>query len=494
MGAPNSKLNMILNILISILLLTPLCLPAQSVTTNHVAMTTSGEIAYEAHLGFLPIEGARKELLGELFFVSYSKKGCDTTKRPITFCINGGPGSASIWLNIGALGPKKIAVDEVGYPKLPARLEDNIHTLLEVSDLVFIDPISCGFSRVTDEKYKSLFFSTVGDILSLSQFIRLYISKNDRWLSPKYILGESYGTIRAAGIASSLFEDYYIPVDGVMLISPALDYQIVSLQTELSYACHFPTMAATAHYHKKLAYNLLMMPISQFLEEVENFVEQELQPALFAGNALSKAKRDRIARLMAHYSGIDYALFIKHNLMLTPDVFTKELLKDRGINVGWYDSRFVGHSLAPILNWKWYYDPSSEKIFGPFSVSYNHYLRGELGWQGDQDYKIFSDCIHLWDFEANNCYLQKTETLATTLALNSQMRLFVASGYYDHVTPYYGSKYTMRHLPIPPSVQEKVVEKFYTAGHMMYLHQPSQRELTKDLKAFVLGADPLMPK
>lgn len=424
--------------------------------------------------------------MGELFYVAYTKKGGNLKERPITFCVNGGPGSASIWLNIGALGPKKVAADAVGYPLFPPHLEENSHTLLDVTDLVFIDPISCGFSRVTDERYKSQFFSTEGDILSLSQFIRLYIAQNNRWLSPKYILGESYGTIRAAGISNTLFEDFYIPVDGVMLISPALDYQIISLQTDLSFACHFPTMAATAHFHRKLSQELLHRPLKEFLEEVELFVSRELQPALFAGNELPKKQREALAKRLSYYSGIDYSLFIKYNLMLTPDIFTKELLKDQGINVGWYDSRFVGHSLTPLLSWKWYYDPSSERIFGPFSLTYNNYLRAELGWTGDLDYKIFSDCVYSWDFEASNCYLQKSDILATTLALNEPMRLFVASGYFDHVTPYYGSKYTIRHLPLPSAVQEKVTEKFYEAGHMMYLHLPSQHQLIEDLKAFIM--------
>jgi len=477
----------------------------QLVTTEHSITVGGRALAYTVTTGTIVLreETDKKGEEGtsdghqpkaSVFFTAYTLKDAgDMAKRPVTFSFNGGPGSSSVWLHLGVLGPKRVVMDEVGnLPPPPYRLADNAHTLLDATDLVFIDPISTGFSRpVVGEKAKD-FHNFKKDIESVGDFIRLYSSRYRRWLSPKFLIGESYGTTRAAGLSGYLQERHGMYLNGLMLISSVLDFATLDFgpTNDLPYILYLPSYTATAWYHKRLAPEL-QKDLQATLREAEAFALDEYAPALFRGAALPDAERKKIAKKTARLTGLSADWIERANLRIEHLRFCKELLRSERRTVGRLDSRFtgidrdaVGESIA--------HDPSMDNIMGPYTAVFNDYVRGDLGFESDLPYEILSFKAHeQWRFaEHENRFVEVAETLRKSVSINPHLKVFVANGYFDLATPYFATEYTFHHLELDPTLRGNVAMGYYEGGHMMYIHEPSLAQLKQDLAAFVKGAIP----
>ena len=476
------------------------------VTTQHRVSLGRKKLAYTVTAGTVVLKEEREgkgdkegEFEGErpaaeLFFIAYTLDGVkDPSSRPVTFSFNGGPGSSSVWLHLGVLGPKRVAMDEVGNPLPPPyRLVDNEHTLLTASDLVFIDPVSTGYSRpVKGEKAKA-FHDFEKDIASVGDFIRLYATRYGRWTSPKFLVGESYGTTRAAGLSNYLQERHGMYLNGVMLVSSILDFQTARFDVgnDLPYLLFLPSYTATAHYHGKLPKALQARPLDEVLREAEGFALGEYASALLQGSSLSQRQAARIARALSRYTGLSRAFIERCNLRVEIMRFTKELCRDERRSVGRLDSRFKGID-RDSAGETFEYDPSYATIQGPFTATFNDYVRRELGFESDLTYEILKGLYQHWSFKGfENRYLNVAEKLRKALTQNPHLKVHVASGYYDLATPYFASKYTLSHLGLEPELQENLSSSTYEAGHMMYVHQPSLAKLNETLSAFVAQVGP----
>lgn len=427
----------------------------------------------------------------EVFVVSYIRSDvADPTERPVTFCFNGGPGSSSVWLHLGMLGPRRVALDPEGFPtSVTGELTDNQHSLLDVSDLVFIDPVSTGYSRAVKGEKPKEFHGFGKDIESVAEVIRLWCSRNGRWPSPKYLAGESYGTTRAAGLAGHLQERHGMYLSGIILISTVLDFSTLLFGpgNDLPPLLILPGYAATAHYHRKLDEELQALPLQELLERVEEFAIRRYAPALLRGAALSDSERDEVATELARYSGLSKEVVEANNLRVPLFRFAKELLRDRRKTVGRLDSRYQGVD-RDAGGEMFEYDPSYAALQGPFTSALNHYVRNELDYQSDLPYEIIADLYRNWSYkEFENRYVNVGETLRKAMSMNPGLRVHVASGYYDLATPYFASDYTLDHLGLEPDLRRNLSTSYYEAGHMMYVHEPSLERLKTELKAVVEG-------
>ena len=429
-----------------------------------------------------------------MFFVAYTRDDLeDRTARPITFSFNGGPGSSSVWLHLGVLGPRRVLMDEVGNPLPPPyRLVDNEYTLLETTDLVFIDPVSTGYSRpVQGEKAKD-FHSFKRDIESVGDFIRLYTSRHGRWTSPKFLIGESYGTTRAGGLSGYLQERYGMYLNGIMLVSAILDFQtaLFSPGNDLPYILYLPTYTATAWYHKRLAADL-QRDIRATLDEVERFALGEYTLALMQGVALPTEQRAQIVEKLARYTGLSADYVERTDLRINSDRFAKELLRDQRRTVGRLDSRFTGIDRDSAGEHS-EYDPSMAMITGPYTAAFYDYVRGELNFASDLPYEILSSKVNeQWSFaDHENQYVNVAETLRQAISANPFLKIYVANGYYDLATPYFATVYTFNHLGLDASLRENITMGYYGAGHMMYIHLPSLAQLKAELARFIESAIP----
>jgi len=475
------------------------------VTTEHSITVGGRTLAYTVTTGTMVLreeaekkgeEGASDghQPKASVFFTAYVLRDPgDIARRPVTFSFNGGPGSSSVWLHLGVLGPKRVVMDEVGnLPPPPFRLADNAHTLLESSDLVFIDPISTGYSRpVVGEKAKE-FHTFKKDIESVGDFIRLYTSRYRRWLSPKFLIGESYGTTRAAGLSGYLQDRHGMYLNGLMLISSVLDFATLDFGPTNDLPCilYLPSYAATAWYHKRLAPEL-QKDLQATLREVEKFALDEYAPALMKGAALPEAERKQIAAKTARYTGLSAEWIERANLRIEILRFTRELLRSERRSVGRLDSRFTGidrDAVGESMN----HDPSMDNIMGPYTAVFNDYVRGDLGYESDLPYEILSfKTNEQWRFsEHENRFVEVAETLRKAMTVNPHLKVFVANGYYDLATPYFATEYTFHHLELDPTLRGNVAMGYYEGGHMMYVHEPSLAQLNKDLSGFVKGAVP----
>jgi carboxypeptidase C (cathepsin A) len=478
----------------------------QLVTTEHRLTLDGKEIAYTVTTGTLVLkEESEKtgdkagEAEGEkpratVFFVAYTLKDVDdSAQRPITFSFNGGPGSASVWLHLGALGPRRVVMDDLGQlPPPPYRLTDNAYSLLDRTDLVFIDPMLTGYSRpVAGEKAKD-FLNFKKDIESVGDFIRLYTTRYQRWLSPKFLIGESYGTTRAAGLSGYLQERHGLYLNGIMLVSSILDFGTAEAHpgNDLPYILYLPTYAATAWYHQRLDAQL-QKDLLGLLEEVEAFAQDEYTTALMKGAALTAKERTQIIKRLARYTGLSADYLDRVNLRIEIMRFTKELLRDQRRTVGRLDSRFTGidrDSGGEMFE----HDPSMSAITGPYTATFYDYVRRELGFESDLPYEVLNfKANEQWSFaQHENRYVEVAETLRKALAINPHLKIFVANGYYDLATPYFATEYTFNHLSLDPSLQPNISLGYYEAGHMMYIHLPSLAKLKQDLAAFIQSALP----
>jgi carboxypeptidase C (cathepsin A) len=475
--------------------------------THHMLVIDGRELRYTATAGTIVLkeegEGEEKKVEGEkpkaaIFFVAYTKdrdEGVDAAthrqQRPVTFSFNGGPGSSSVWLHLGLLGPRRVRVTDDDDRPLPPpyRLIDNAFSLLDASDLVFIDPVSTGFSRAVEGEKAAQFHDFKKDIESVGDFIRLYTTRYGRWLSPKFLIGESYGTTRAAGLSGYLQNRHGLYLNGIMLVSVILNFQTARfvLGNDLPFILFLPTFAATAWYHKRLPADL-QADLRRTLAEVEAFALGEYTLALMQGDALSEEDRSRIADKLACYTGLSPAYVEQTNLRIEIFRFVKELLRDQRRTVGRLDSRFIGID-RDSAGERFEFDPSYAAIQGPYSATMNDYVRAELEFENDLPYEILTDRVQPWSYdEHQNQYVNVAETLREAISKNPFLHVLVANGYFDLATPYLATRYTFDHLQLDSSLRDNITMKYYEAGHMMYIHEPSLAQLKMDLAEFIQAA------
>jgi carboxypeptidase C (cathepsin A) len=426
-----------------------------------------------------------------VFYIAYTKKDVeDIGKRPLTFSFNGGPGSSSVWLHLGVLGPRRVKMGDVdNLLPPPYQMVENEFSLLDETDLVFIDPVGTGYSRPVPGEEAKQFYSVKKDVKSVGEFIRLFTTRNKRWSSPKFLIGESYGTTRAAELSGFLQDRHGMYFNGVMLVSTVLNFQSTRFNpgNDLPYILFLPTYAATAWYHKRLE-DSLQSDLRETLDEVEHFATNEYALALFKGAKLSEGEKAHIVKKLSRYTGLSEEYIEQTNLRIDIYRFVKELLRDERRTVGRLDARFKGMD-RDAAGEKFEFDPSYKAIQGPFTTVLNDYVRRELAFEQDLPYEILTNLSESWDFdEFVNQYVNVAETLRKAMALNPSLKVFVANGYYDLATPYFATEYTFNHLHIDPSLEENITMTYYQAGHMMYIHHPSLVKLKKDLSDFIQSA------
>ncbi|MGC9468757.1 MAG: S10 family peptidase [Anaerolineae bacterium] len=464
--------------------------PEEQLSVTQHTLTIGGEeIAYTAKAGTLLLKDDKDEPKASIFYVAYTKDGVgDVGQRPITFSFNGGPGSSSVWLHLGALGPRRVLMDDEGNPLPPPfKLVENEYSLLDVTDLVFIDPVSTGYSRPVPGEEAKQFHGVEQDIKSVGEFIRLYTSRNQRWASPKFLIGESYGTTRAAGLSSHLHQELGMYVNGIMLVSAILNFQSArfDLGNDLPHVLFLPTYAASAWYHKRLPEDLQQLSLTEFLNEVRAFAEEEYTLALMKGDKLSSDVRAEIVTKLARYTGLTETYIEQTNLRINIHRFVKELLRDERRTIGRFDSRVKGID-RDAAGERHEYDPSYAIVQGAYTAALNHYVRAVLDFKSDKSYEILTGNVQPWDYSRfQNQYVNVAEDLRQAMTQNPYLRVFVGNGYYDLATPYFATEYTFDHLGLDPTLRGHVSMGYYEAGHMMYLHKPSLAKLKADLTAFM---------
>jgi carboxypeptidase C (cathepsin A) len=466
--------------------------------TKHSVLIDGKEIKYTATAGTLLLKEEVREDEGDIdkpkatiFFIAYTLDGVeDLNKRPLTFSFNGGPGSSSVWLHLGLLGPRRVFLDEEGRaPPPPYRLVDNEYSLLDQTDLVFIDPVSTGFSRAVPGEKPEQFHDFTKDIESVGEFIRLYTTRFKRWSSPKFIIGESYGTTRAAGLADHLLERHGLFLNGLMLISSILNFQDARFDVgnDLPHILFLPTYTATAWYHGKLTEEL-QKDLPRTLAEVEAFALGDYTLALMKGAELPEQERGVIIDKLAHYTGLSREYIAQTNLRIEIHRFIKELLRDERAMVGRLDSRSKGMD-RDAAGEKPEYDPSYINIQGPYTACLNDYVRRELGYESDLPYEILTGRVMPWNYDKyQNQYVNVAEMLRSAMTKNPSMKVFVANGYYDLATPYFATRYTFNHLGLEDELQANISMGYYESGHMMYIHGPSLAKQKAELAQFLQGA------
>ncbi len=458
------------------------------VVTHHKITVAGKTLDYTATVAQMPIKNDRGETEAHIFYMAYTLDGADASKRPLTFAFNGGPGSASIWVHMGAMGPRNAKLlDNGGMPPPPFQIIDNPYTWLDQTDLVFIDPVGTGYSRAKTPEIARRLNSVEGDLDSVAEFIRLYITRNDRWLSPLFIAGESYGTFRAAGLAGELVNNG-IALNGVILISTVLDFGIRrdGPANSLQYAHVLPTLAADAWYHKKLPADL-QKDLRATLKEVENWANTDYLAALNKGDELTPLERKAIIEKLARYTSLEPRDIEESDLRIDEGRFVRELLRDKKLLIGQYDGRLTGP--APLGDVGGEFDPSGSYVRPPITATFAHYIRNELGYKTDMGYNVLGG-IMSWDWGRGNHYSDTTSLLRNAFVKNPHLKVMVCAGYYDVVTPFAAVEYTFHHMGLHPEMQRNVSWQFYEAGHMMYIDREQHAKLKRDAAEFIKSAVP----
>jgi carboxypeptidase C (cathepsin A) len=464
----------------------------EPIVTTHEITLAGKPLKYTTTAGFLPIRDDKGEAEAHIFFMSYRKDdGGPVGKRPLMFSFNGGPGSASVWLHLGALGPKRVAFPDGGeFPAPPFRLVENSSTWLDDTDLVFIDPVGTGFSRAVKPELNRKFHGLRGDIDSVGEFIRLFLTRYERWGSPIYLVGESYGTTRAAGLSDALL-DRGIATTGIVLVSAVLNFQTLDVArgNDLPYVLYLPTLTATAYYHGKLADDL-KKDLPATLAEVAKWAEGDYATALMQGDRMTPERKTEVARKLARYTGLDPVYVERSNLRVEYNRFRKELLRDRGKTVGRLDSRFTGVDELGTTD-RPEEDPSMSAIRPAYTSAFQQYIRGELGFATDTPYHILGEGVGPWDFgPAGRGYPDTSGALRDAFGKNPHLKVLVASGYYDLATPFLAAEYSLAHMGLDPALKGSIKVEYYEAGHMMYLHGPSLAKLKTDVGRFLHATQP----
>ncbi|MGA9852510.1 MAG: peptidase S10 [Gammaproteobacteria bacterium] len=475
--------------------------PQESTTQGSV--TVEGQrINYKAVAGTLILKDKDGKPTGSMFYVAYLKDGADPSNRPVTFFYNGGPGSSTVWLHMGAFGPHRVVTaDHTHTPAAPYQLVNNDYSLLDATDEVFIDAMGTGFSRVLDKDKGGVgtpqdFYGVDPDGKAFAQFITEFLSKYGRWNSPKYLFGESYGTTRSAVLANDLETDDDVDLNGVILLSEILNFDInadfpnANPGVDLPYELMLPTFAATAWYHHKLQNQ--SSDLQPFLAQVEQFAMNDYAKALQAGSTLDPTTKQQIAEQLHNYIGLPVSYILKANLRITGPEFEHELLLDSEDLTGRLDSRFAGPVMDPLAE-QASYDPQSAAISSAYVAAFNDYVRKDLKFGQDMVYRPEINVFPEWKFQhqppgspfPNPFGVNVMPDLASAMIYNPDLKVLLNSGYFDLATPFYAAVYTMHHLPMPDKLQSNIQYAFYDSGHMVYVHVPSLKELHDNAAKFI---------
>ncbi len=464
----------------------------EDVVTEH-SVTIGGErIEYEARAGTISLGEEQGKDKAKLFFTAYTRKDVESPEsRPITFTFNGGPGSSSVWLHMGAFGPRRVPMpDDASIPKPPYALIDNLHSILDVTDLVFIDPVSTGYSRALPGEDPKQYHGVTADVESVGEMIRIYTTRHRRWMSPKFLAGESYGTTRAANLVQHMQQRHGMFFNGLLLISSVLHFNTLYFNpdNDLPFIVYVPAYTATAWYHGRLSEELQgdgsPEALRAALDQAEAFALGDYARALLLGTRMDDESREAVAAEYARLTGVSVDFVQRCGLRVSLHRYTKELRRDEGKTVGRLDSRYVGVD-RDAAGEHYEYDPSMAAIMGPYTGTFNHYVRQELEYENDLPYEILTGNVHPWKFDvAENRYLDVAEPLRQAMHRNPHLRVFVANGLYDMATPYFATEHTFAHLGLDAGLVGNIEMAYYPAGHMMYVHEPSLERMKADLVAF----------
>lgn len=471
----------------------------KSHATQHTVRIDGQTVAYTATVGWTILEDDKGASRARFGYTAYTRDGvADAAKRPILFAFNGGPGSSSIWLHMGILGPRRVVVNDGGYaPPPPSELVDNEYSVLDLTDLVMIDPVGTGFSKPLGEAKGEEFWGVDPDIESVGDFIRKYVTENGRWASPKYLLGESYGGIRSAGLVWHLQSRHGMNFNGLALVSPFLDMGtgIDGAEIDLPHVLYLPTLAATAWYHDKLAQK--PADLAAFVDEVARFAYDEYAPALMKGYTIPQEEKERVAARLAAYTGTTPEYWLKADLRVSHPQFLQELERDERKIAGRIDSRFVGPSVNPLAE-TMDYDPFFPAIGPAFTAAFFDYLHRELGFGDDETYVVSNFGIRWkWDHRPPDSrgwevpWANLRPDLARAITMNPGLHVLVQQGYYDLATPTLATRHDLEHLDIEPEARQRIRLEMYEAGHMMYLHGPSMKKFRDDLARLIRDSDRL---
>lgn len=460
-------------------------LKAESAVTKNGQVTIKGKpVPYKVTAGTQPVWDKDGKVIASLFYTYYQRSDVsDKGRRPLVLSFNGGPGSASVWMHVAYTGPKMLNIDDEGYPLQPYGVRDNPHSILDVADILYIDPVNTGFSRVLDAKTdRATFFGVNADIAYLAEWLNTFVSREGRWTSPKYLIGESYGTARVAGLSLELQNAHWMYLNGVVLVSPTE----LGLKRDgiVGDALNLPYYTATAWYQKMLPADLQQKDLKDVLPEVEAFTVDELIPALAKGGFLDAARKQQIAAKVARYAGVSEKAVLQYNLVLPTEFFWKELLRDKGYTVGRLDSRYKGIDKTDAGD-KVDYNAELTSWLHSFTPAINHYLRDVLQYKTDIKYNMFGS-VHPWDNKNDTT----GENLRKAMAMNPYMKVMVQSGYYDGATTYFDAKYTMWQLDPSGKMRDRLRFEGYRSGHMMYLRSEDLAKSTDDLRDFIRSTLP----
>ncbi|HNP62344.1 MAG TPA: hypothetical protein PKH39_00335 [Woeseiaceae bacterium] len=466
---------------------------AKTWVTDQTARVGGKNIAYTVTAGTMLMKNDKDEATALFGYTAYVAKGGNKRERPIMFAYNGGPGSASIWLHMGVLGPQRAVVEDAGWSDNgPYRRVNNEYSIIDEVDLVMIDPVGTGFSKPVGVGKGEDFWGVDQDIKSVSEFIVQYLTENKRWASPKYILGESYGGIRSGGVAYYLLTNHMVALDGVILVSPFMEFAtgFAGMGIDLPHVMFLPTFASTANYHGALSEKHDDLPA--FMEEVANFALNEYAPALLKGSRLAGEERAYVLERLSHYTGLSEDYWDRADLRINEGQFNKELARATGTTIGRIDSRFSGHMINR-LGETMSYDPMSTSIGPGYLAAFMDYYQNDLGVEDVGNYTVFGNLFLQWDWSHAQPDLQGFKLpmpntsidLAMTMQQNPSMRVLVQQGYYDLATPHLATEYYVDHLRIPDELRKNISIEYYEAGHMMYVHEPSMVKYKKDLAEFI---------
>ena len=471
----------------------PPSIPETSSQTRHTVTLNGEKINYTVTTGTIilkeeDIEKGEKQK-ASIFYIAYTRDDAPQ-KRPLSFSFNGGPGSSSVWLHLGLVGPKRVLMDDDGKPiGPPYKLIDNDFSLFDKTDLVFIDPVSTGYSRPVPKEKPDQFHNVKKDIESVGEFIRIWTTRNKRWTSPKFLIGESYGTTRAAGLACYLHQRHGMYLNGIMFISSILNFLTARFNegNDLPNILFLPSYTATAWFHQKLSKDL-QEDLNKAIQEAREFALGDYTLALMKGNNLTDADRQNIVDKLVRLTGLSESYINGTNLRINIHRFCKELLRDEGVTIGRLDSRYKGFDIDSVGEVH-ELDPSYAAILGPYTATMYDYLRRDLEYETDLPYEILKSLYQSWKYENyQNQYVNTAQDLRQGFQLHPTLKVIVCNGYFDLATPFLATEYTFNHISLPKAQQDNIKMTYYSSGHMIYLQKSSLKQLSEDLHQFIEDA------